>query len=530
MEIIRTENLTAEQMKADPRQEWIYCGLDSLVTAELHPVIVSYFRNTTAATYSFAMDLLAPLIEMMLRGTLVDPEKRRLLTMIYDDRRRRLEWILNQYADVIWGKPLNANSPAQLKVFFYEKMNLPVQTISYKGEKKVSTGREALEKLEEYFYAQPIIAVILALRDANKKLSVLRGRKKVSDAILDGDNVIDGDGRFRTSFNIGKETGRLSSSGSVWGRGSNSQNITEELRRIFIADPGRKLAYLDLSSAESMAVGYLAEDENYIKACITGDPHTYVASLCWPHLGWTGDVKADREPIAEQSYYRQFSYRDMAKRGGHASNYYAKPFTISRHLKIPVPVAREFQGLYFGAFPGITRWHQRVVSTLQTEGALTTAMGFERHFAGRRTDEATWREAIAFEPQSLVAFILNTGLLNIWRQYRKHVNLLFQIHDAILFDYDPQEESDIIPACIQALKIPVEVRNRTMTISADAAVGWNWSKADPDRRFHEDKNPNGLMKWKGTPDARTRQKETDGIMEYLVRPMAGPGPGPVPVP
>jgi len=46
--------------------------------------------------------------------------------------------------------------------------------------------------------------------------------------------------------------------------------------------------------------------------------HTAVARICWPELGWTGDLNRDKR-IAERPYYRHYSYRFMCKKLGHGS-------------------------------------------------------------------------------------------------------------------------------------------------------------------------------------------------------------------
>jgi DNA polymerase I-like protein with 3'-5' exonuclease and polymerase domains len=60
-------------------------------------------------------------------------------------------------------------------------------------------------------------------------------------------------------------------------------------------------------------------------------------------------------------------------------------------------------------------------------------MGRRRQFYGRTGDEATIREAVAFEPQSAVADTLNQAMLRLWKVSPVYgIQLLAQIHDAIL--------------------------------------------------------------------------------------------------
>lgn len=479
-------------------QHQVYNGLDCCLTFEIFEVLENQLRQKNEPyvenIYSFERGMQAPALELMERGWKIDPVERENGQKLLRNRLDRLRVCLDRMAFAIWDKGLNANSPAQLKKFFYERMGLPEQYNNNRGQRNVSTNREALEKLETYFYAKPIINVILAIRETTKKLSVL-------------ETEISSDGRMRTSYNVaGTETGRWSSSSSADGSGTNLQNITPELRRMFIADRGWKLCYLDLEQAESRVVGLLVwrtcRDATYLDACESGDLHTTVSKLVWPGLPWTGDGKKDRE-LADAPFYRHFSYRDMAKRGGHGTNYYGTPRTMSRHLKVEQKVMEEFQRAYFTPFIGIRRWHEWVSREIISHQRITTLLGRQRGFYGRVNDDATLREAIAFEPQSTVGDLLNCALWRVWR-YESRVQILGQIHDAIVFQYpdDPNLETEILTNCLSLTRIPITSCERTIIIPSECKIGWNWGEADA-KRF-ADGNPNGLIKYRGEPDKRRR--------------------------
>ena len=483
----------------------VYNGLDACLTFEIFEVLSEAMRKENDPSweniYSFERGMQAPALDMMLRGWLIDPYERQVGTKATRLQKERVEAILNRYGFATWGKPINPRSPLQLKNYFYSHLGLPEQFRFDKGERKVTTNREALEKLEDYLYARPQILSILAARDATKLLSVL-------------ETEIDQDGRMRTSYNIaGTNTGRWSSSSNSTGGGTNLQNITPKLRRMFIADKGYKLCYLDLEQAESRVVGllvwWLLGDATYLDACESGDLHTYVARLVWPKLPWTGEIKKDRE-IAEQIFYRHFTYRDMAKRGGHGTNYYGTPPTMAKHLKVTTPVMQEFQDAYFTPFSGIRRWHVLTARTLGLHQEITTPLGRRRIFFGRPDDDATLRKAIAYAPQSTVGDLLNYALWRLWK-YEPRIELLAQIHDAVVFQYpdDPRYEADILSSCIELTRIPLTLRGRTLTIPSEAKIGWNWGENQLDRplekRLWPDGNPNGLVKWKsGQNDSRRR--------------------------
>lgn len=480
-----------------PDQQQLYNGLDCCVTHEVWQELVKIQGNTRNPIYGFERALQAPAIDMMLRGFAVDESERRKGVDFTEQNLGRLKRTLDTMALAVWDKPLNARSTQQLQKFFYSHMKLPEQWISQKGVRKLSMNREVLEKLEMYFHAMPIVATIIAIRDNEKTLETLT-------------KEVDPDGRMRTSYNIaGTESGRWSSSTSVTGTGGNQQNISPRLRRMFVADPGKKLCGIDLEQAESREVGWLHgtlfNDWRYLDACYAGDLHTTTARLVWPGLPWTGDLKKDRA-IADQIFYREFSYRDMSKRGGHGTSYYGTPFTMARHLKVPVKVMQQFQLSFFDAYPAMPLWHRWTAQQLQTTQCLTTIFGRERHFFGRPNDDTTLREAIAFLPQSATADRMNLIMWRLWKRLGNRIQLLAQVHDAVYFQFDESDnELEIVETALSLFDIPItHSSGHRLVVPGEAKTGWNWASEDPGKKVYPDGNPEGLRKFKGKDDRRRR--------------------------
>lgn len=487
----------------DPFHDYqLYNGLDCCLTFEIFERLAS-LPSPNEGIYSFERAMQAPALEMMLRGLRVDRLTVDAAVRHLRKQQDHLTALLARYGDAVWGRPIGprtSSGPADLKKLFYEHMNLPVQYTVVKGVRKPSTSRDALEKLQDYFYAQPICKAILAFRDLSKQIEFLTSK-------------VDPDGRIRTSYNVaGTETGRWSSSSNAFGTGTNLQNFPDRLRRIFIADEGRKFAYCDLEQAESWIVGIrswlVSGDRSYLDAIQSGDLHTSVARMVWPRLAWTGDLRSDRA-VAEGPFYRDYSYRDMAKRGGHGTNYYGTATTMAKHLKVQPALMKEFQHAYFTAFPGIggvlgtgNTWHRWVAERLQLDGRLETLLGRTRHFFGRLNDDTTLREAIAFEPQSVVGDLLNLAAYRIWKfGSRYDVRLMAQLHDAVLIDF-PQDapEEEVKEFVTSLMRTEINAGGQTFTIPNDFSSGWNWGK-------HSSSNLPGVKKWKGRED-RTRPATT----------------------
>ena len=500
MKIIRTDLMNPKDLSPWEREQ-CYNGLDCCVTAEVLEALLPQLDNSTSSTYAFSRSLQGPVLEMRLRGVLIDRARVEQVIDGYHDLLDRLETQLNRIVGEglgVW--EFNWGSNKDLHYLFYDVLGIP----AIKRGGRPTVDRAALEKLEGYFVATQIVKHILLMRDLRKKIGMLR-------------TEIDPDGRMRTSYNIaGTTTGRLSSSFSEFGTGTNLQNIEESLRSVFIADPGYKLAYLDAEQGESRVVGAiewnLFHDGKYLDACESSDLHTTVAKLVWPSLGWTGNGQRDRK-LAEQPYYRHYDRRFMCKKIGHGTNYGGRPPTIASQTKVEVGLVEQFQPLYFKAFPAHLRWHAWVRDTLREDGYLITLTGRKRWFFGRRNDDATIREAIAYDPQGSLADILNSGMLNVW--WQRSCILLMQIHDAILIQYPEGQEDEIIPKVQAELRFPVQLsHDRVLTLPYGVKTGWNWSEWSED-------NPDGLKSYKGG-DKRRRTPSVPILDRVFRRPYRQP--------
>lgn len=463
---------------------WVYNGLDTMMPLEILAEVEPKLTPDKAAYYAFSRAMQGPALSMMLNGVKVSmAEVSNRIAKLEEDV-ETLQSYTRSLAVAVWDDGLNVNSPDQMKDFFYhsDKGFQIKPKYGGKGNKRhITTDRDALEKISnEYYYARPVCAAILALKDVEKKLQFLR-------------RGIDADGRVRCSFNVvATETGRWSSSKNPWGRGGNFQNQTEEIRKIYIADDGWIFCNPDLAQAESRGVAYYSGDRAYIKAVESGDLHTQVAKMVWPDMEWPNDNGPQDRAIADQPFYRHFSYYDMAKRGGHGTNYLGSAYTMAQHLKLATALMEEFQSNYFNVFGGIRTWHREVQRRLQDGGILRTALGRERTFFSRLDSDQTLKEAVAFLPQSLISDILKIGTYRIWQEYemrRKVAKMQADLHDGVLFLTKAPYLDDVAAGSIKLMTIPVAMPGGKMIIPVDFSVGYNWIKDKKDVRKMKDWKP-----------------------------------------
>lgn len=470
----------------------IYNGGDSCATAHLDEIDrAKPLPPWAQLMYDFERSLQGPVLEMQMRGFRIDPVEREAATKIARAKRTAVEALLGRLVPAVTGEPYLAtfpNSTKQLTEFFYRRLGIsPIR--EFANGATLSMDRNVIERLEDHFYARPFALGILLLRDLDGTLEVL-------------EREIDPDWRWRCSYNIaGTTTFRFSSSASALGTGSNFQNISEGLRRIFIPDPGWKLCGIDLEQADAREVGLFCGltfgDWTYLDACESGDLHTYVTRLAYPSWAWTGDMRKDRQ-LAERRFYRHHTYRDANKRLGHGTNFYGKPRELSTQTKIPLSHVREFQEKYFDIFPCIRQMHRWHAEQLQRHGYVVNSYGVRRDFLDRKDSDDTLKAAIAYTFQSATSVRNNRALEHIWRMMGDRVQVLAQLHDANYFQYRTDDnEKEVIEEALKHTEMWYRAPNgRRFNVPGEAQVGFNWA-----HRFRRDDegnvvewNPNGLDK------------------------------------
>lgn len=476
MKVLNVNGLTIDATNIDI----VYNSEDTMKTMALKEEYdAGLLPDWAKHTYAYSEKMLGPMMTMMRRGVRIDIARRDRLVAELEVRMATVQATFNAMCEELFGTDINIDSPTQLKHLFYTFLGIPEQTKSKKGEVKVAADRQILERLHaNYPRSRPFVNLILRIKELGSQIEFLS--KKLTP-----------DGRFVTSYNVaGTETFRLSSSEHPLRYGSNQQNIPAGARACFIADPGYLFFQADQQGAEARIVAYKSGDAAYIEACEGGDSHTMVAAMVF-------GFEPKRE-LAERNYYRTYSYRDITKKGAHGSNYYGKPFTIAQQMKVETSVAEAFQIQYFRKFPGISEWHAWVAHELQTKGYLENPFGMRRNFWGRKWDDATLREAIAFGPQSAVGVLTNIVLYKLWLKYEGQpgapVQILMNGHDAAIGQIRADLADQLIPEILEEMRFPFEVTDihgikRTVVIPFDMEVGLNWAKAS-------DANPDGLRKWK----------------------------------
>ena len=137
--------------------------------------------------------------------------------------------------------------------------------------------------------------------------------------------------------------------------------------------------------------------------------------MVWPELGWTGDRARDRATADGTKIYRHFSYRDLAKRLGHGTNYKGSAGHMAGVLPPPHPPPRKLPA---GLLPCLSLDPPRITSGATGRSKPPESSPHHWGFDERSSEDLpiahTLNEAIAFVPQSMVGQLLNVALCRLW--------------------------------------------------------------------------------------------------------------------
>jgi len=137
--------------------------------------------------------------------------------------------------------------------------------------------------------------------------------------------------------------------------------------------------------------------------------------------------------------------RDTGKVVTYASLYKAGPYEIARSNDIPLKDVEVSRSGFLSDNPAIPAWWEQVVKeTVANQGILRLPFGRIRRFSGKVAD---WeKQALATLPQGTCADMLARCLIDLERETLDHfqARILFPCHDAVLYEYPPEEEQRLV--------------------------------------------------------------------------------------
>ena len=351
------------------------------------------------------------------------------------------------------GEKFNIQSPKQLGVILFEKMNLP---FSKKTKTGYSTSAEVLEQLRD---KDPIIDLILKYRQFTKLNSTyVEGLLK----------TVKPDGRIHSVFRQTEtRTGRISSAEP------NMQNIpvrTEtgrNMRKFFVADEGKILLDADYSQIELRIMAHMSNDSNMIDAFVNNaDIHTSTAAKVF-HV--------DENMVTP-------SMRSFAKAVNFGIIYGIGAYSLSKDINVSVKEAKHYISEYFSRYPDVEKFIKDTVRKATADGYVTTLFGRRRNIpelssSNRIINASGERIAMNTPIQGTAADIIKKAMINVFRKLKESVpdaHLILQVHDELIVECSPEDAEKAGKILHDEMENACKLR---VPLVADVKEGHSWYDA-----------------------------------------------------
>ena len=348
------------------------------------------------------------------------------------------------------GEEFNINSPKQLGIILFEKMDFPVIKKTKTG---YSTSADVLEKLRG---KGEIIDKILNYRKFSKlKSTYIDGLKSVINKKTKRIHS-----RFMQTVTA---TGRISSTDP------NLQNIpikTEEgrlIRKAFLASEGGILVDADYSQIELRVLAALSDDKEMLDAFKHGlDIHRKTASEVF-HVDY--DDVNDLE-------------RSEAKAVNFGIVYGISDYGLSQNLNIPRKAAKEYIDNYLGHFVGIKDYMSEEIKNGKDKGYVETIFKRRRYIPelnAKNFNIRSFGERIALNTpiQGSAADIIKIAMVKVYNELKKRnlkSKLIIQIHDELVVDTAEDELEEVKELMKDLMENSVDLN---VKLSVDMNTGKN---------------------------------------------------------
>lgn len=424
------------------------------LAAALHPLTDKLRRaldesGETALLADMEMPLARLLAQMETIGIAAD-------TRVLDDLSAELGADVEAARDGAWaaaGREVNLSSPKQLQEILFDHFGLPKTKKTKTG---YTTNADALADLWAKTEASggaghDFLGFLLTHRDRNKL-------KQMVDSLS---ATVATDGRIHTTFSqVAAATGRLASSDP------NLQNIPARsadgmrIRGAFVPGVGfESLMSADYSQIEMRLMAHLSGDEALIEAFNSGeDLHRTMASMVFG------------TPVAEVSS----DERSRIKATSYGLAYGLSSYGLAAQLGIPVPEAAALRDRYFERFGKVRDYLEGLVAQARADGYTQTMFGRRRYLpdlrsSNRQRREMAERAALNAPIQGSAADIVKIAMMNVADALSEAglaSRLLVQIHDELLLEVAPGEESAVEALVREKMASPV-----MLSVPLDVAVG-----------------------------------------------------------
>lgn len=464
----RTKTLIPKKKKGEiPKTMWdadieavgSYCCEDIETTRKLYQIFKNLLKENKAAYklfYELELPLLPVLIDMECTGVELDIDhlvklKDKIITKIA---------IYEKFIEKKLGHPLKISNPNEVSTALYDELQVQEDDevpLTAKGKRK--TSKDALALYSE----DTVVRAIQQIKKYQKLLNTY------IIALMRG--IFDKTGKLHASFNqCIVSTGRLSSSNP------NLQNIPQKdkfgrlIRKSFISRfRGGSILAADYSQAELRILADNSGDKTLLEAYLNNeDVH--------------GKVVESMNSDPELKALGVIIDRPTAKIINFGIIYGMRASKLSMELNIDFGLAKKIVDKYMEALPGVSKFIEDSEQFLVKHGYCETFFGRRRYIPKVYSSDpkvvmAAKREGVNSIIQGGNADIMKSVMIQISEKI-KQLNLksllILQVHDEVVFDIFPGEESKMLSLVKGTMENVVKFK---VPMIAECKLSSNWSEA-----------------------------------------------------
>ena len=429
-----------------------YICTESTKVFKLYDVLREKLKDMDMADLYYKVE--HPLIEVLaymeIEGFTVNKDMLINLSEEFTKDIDRLTGQIYSYA----GEEFNINSPKQLGVILFERLNLPVIKKTKTG---YSTDAEVLEKLAPQ---HEIVGNILEYRQ------IMKLKSTYVDGLL---NIVREDQKIHSSFNqTVTATGRISSTEP------NLQNIPVRLemgrriRKVFVPSTDDFLILsADYSQIELRVLAHISKDTNLIEAFYNKDDiHKKTASEVF-------NVPMDEvTPLM----------RSRAKAVNFGIVYGISDYGLSKDIGISRKEAKDYIDNYLNRYEKVKEYMDNSINFAKQNGYVTTILNRRRYIPEIKSSNFNVRafgERLAMNTpiQGSAADIIKVAMIKVYYELKKRElksKLILQVHDELIIEVHKDEVEEVKAIVKYIMESAVEL---DVPLEVDINIGESWFEA-----------------------------------------------------
>ena len=396
------------------------------------------------------LPLVTVLAHLEINGFLVDDNQ---LKEFADKLGEKIDALTNEIY-MLAGEEFNINSPKQLGVILFEKLELkPVK----KTKTGYATNADVLEKLRD---KHPIVNFIMEYRQLAKlKSTYCDGLTAVVNPNTHRIHSV-----FTQTVTV---TGRLSSTEPNLQNIPTRTELGREIRKMFVAKEGYVLVDADYSQIELRVLAHIANDETMINAFRNNEViHALTASQV---LG------IPLEDVTKEQ-------RSSAKAVNFGIVYGIGEFSLAQDLHISVKEAKAYIESYLEKYHGVRNYMESIKEQAKKDGYVKTMLNRIRYIPELKSPNYNIRQfgervALNTPIQGTAADIIKLAMVRVDNRLINEglkSKLILQVHDELIVEAHKDEVDKVKQILSEEMQGAMELN---VPLKVDMSTGHSWYDA-----------------------------------------------------